>query len=213
VIAFRPDEISVRRAQRSQIAELSELLAGSFAQDPQLSWLLEGATTRERRLAKFFSIYLHDALSYGALDVATESSTNMFLGAAAWMPPGKRFASLFRQLVCIPRFVSIFGRRLGAASELARKLSKVRPVEPHWYLAVLGVDVTSQGRGVGASLVRAGLRRADDAGCGAYLETNKESNVLIYEHLGFQRTEVVDYSSGCPSTTTMWRPSVAQHNE
>ena len=63
------------------------------------------------------------------------------------MPPGKRFASLGRQLICIPSFVAIFGRRLGAASELARLLSKVHPVEPHWYLAVLGVDDSCQGRG------------------------------------------------------------------
>jgi ribosomal protein S18 acetylase RimI-like enzyme len=213
VAPFPSGAVSVRPGERRDIAGLSELLARSFAQDPQLSWLLDGRTGRERRLAKFFSIYLYDAVTSGALDVATSTSTNTLLGAAAWMPPGKRFASLGRQLICIPSFVAIFGRRLGAASELARLLSKVHPVEPHWYLAVLGVDDSCQGRGVGASLVRHGLRRADEGGYAAYLETNKESNVLIYEHLGFARARVVDYSSGCPSTTTMWRASVTKGSE
>jgi GNAT superfamily N-acetyltransferase len=56
----------------------------------------------------------------------------------------------------------------------------------HWYLAILGVHPSMQGRGVGSSLVRPILKRADADGLHCYLETAQPKNVPLYEHLGFK---------------------------
>jgi len=57
--------------------------------------------------------------------------------------------------------------------------------EPHWYLWTLGVEPACQGKGIGGTLLRAGLARADTAQMPCYLETMKSENVALYEHFGF----------------------------
>lgn len=68
---------------------------------------------------------------------------------------------------------------------------KAHMQEPHWYLATLGVDPTSQGQGQGTLLVREGLDRADSDGVEAYLETETEANVRFYERFGFGVVEEI----------------------
>ena len=64
-------------------------------------------------------------------------------------------------------------------------LDAFHPVEPHWYLGVLGVDRFAQNRGVGAALLSRWLAGVDRDGMPAYLETDSERNVRFYERAGF----------------------------
>jgi GNAT superfamily N-acetyltransferase len=64
-------------------------------------------------------------------------------------------------------------------------LDALHPVEPHWYLGVLGVDGFAQSRGVGAALLSRWLAGVDRDGMPAYLETDSEGNVRFYERAGF----------------------------
>jgi len=98
------------------------------------------------------------------------------------------------------------------ALRLLGEVDSLHPKEPHWYLTVIGVHSARQGRGVGALLLRAGLARADEQCQPVYLETNKEKNVEIYAHMGFERTNIVEFSNGCPSSTTMWRTGASINN-
>jgi GNAT superfamily N-acetyltransferase len=77
---------------------------------------------------------------------------------------------------------------------------------PHWYLAFIGVDPVRQGHGVGAALLRSRLRRCDQEGLPAYLESSKPENVPLYQHFGFHVTGTLDLPKGAPVVTTMWRP-------
>ena len=86
--------------------------------------------------------------------------------ADAWSPPGA------------------LDDRAGAALLRSWRRSK-HPHEPHWYLAVLGVD--SWPRGFGAAPDGAGARNAATVtGPPAYLETDTEQNVALYERHGFR---------------------------
>ena len=49
------------------------------------------------------------------------------------------------------------------------------PREPHWYLALLGVDPALQGRGFGPHLMQPVLDRCDSDRLPAYLETDTEA--------------------------------------
>ena len=58
--------------------------------------------------------------------------------------------------------------------------------EDVWYLDVLGVDPSKQGKGIGSALIRFGLERAARDGADAFLETAVEANVAYYERFGFR---------------------------
>ena len=54
------------------------------------------------------------------------------------------------------------------------------------YLLVIGVAPRFQGQGFAGKLVRALIDKSERAGVPIYLETETESNVRMYEHLGFE---------------------------
>jgi ribosomal protein S18 acetylase RimI-like enzyme len=65
-------------------------------------------------------------------------------------------------------------------------LDRLHPLEPHWYLATLGVHPEWQGRGIGRELLAALLRRSDAEHGECYLETDREQNLPFYEAAGFR---------------------------
>jgi ribosomal protein S18 acetylase RimI-like enzyme len=62
----------------------------------------------------------------------------------------------------------------------------VHPLEPHWYLATLGIDPRAQGNGLGSALLAALLRRADADRLPCWLETDRAGNLPFYERAGFR---------------------------
>lgn len=44
---------------------------------------------------------------------------------------------------------------------VGEQMGTYHPQEPHWYLAVLGVDVSRQGKGLGSLLMKHTLARVD----------------------------------------------------
>ncbi len=104
-------------------------------------------------------------------------------------------------------YLRAFGRRLVIVSQYQSVAVRVHPREqPHWYLAFIGVDPVRQGYGVGAALLRSRLRRCDEEGLPAYLESSKLENVPIYQHFGFHVTGTLGLPEGAPVVSTMWRP-------
>lgn len=69
-----------------------------------------------------------------------------------------------------------------------RQLSHLRPSEPHWYLAFVGVEPTHQGKGLGAAILAPALALADDQQRLCYLETPFPRTHSFYRRLGFEMT-------------------------
>ncbi len=66
---------------------------------------------------------------------------------------------------------------------------------------VIGVAPVSQGQGYASKLLKPMLARLDEEGLPCYLETQKEKNVTLYQHFGFNVVEEFTF----PSTTlTTW---------
>ncbi len=63
---------------------------------------------------------------------------------------------------------------------------EVHPVEPHWYLSLLGVDPSHQGHGVGLGLLEYWLAAVEGDHLPSYLETDREENVAFYQRVGFE---------------------------
>jgi ribosomal protein S18 acetylase RimI-like enzyme len=55
-----------------------------------------------------------------------------------------------------------------------------------WYLYNLSIRKDAQGKGIASKLMRPMLQFCDDERMVVYLETNKESNVGLYQHYGFE---------------------------
>jgi ribosomal protein S18 acetylase RimI-like enzyme len=75
--------------------------------------------------------------------------------------------------------------RLLTYENYAMNLKKEFTDHYDWYLYNLSVKRDAQGKGIAGKLMRPMLRFCDDERMVAYLETNKESNVGLYRHYGF----------------------------
>jgi ribosomal protein S18 acetylase RimI-like enzyme len=80
--------------------------------------------------------------------------------------------------------------KLPVLGEVGERMAAYHPEEPHWYLAMIGVDPAQQGRGYGSAILKESLRRCDEEGVIAYLESSNPKNVPLYERFGF---EVLDF--------------------
>lgn len=59
----------------------------------------------------------------------------------------------------------------------------------HWHVDPLGVSPERQGQGIGSKLLRYFCNLVDKNKDAAYLETDSESNVRLYERFGFKVIE------------------------
>ncbi len=80
----------------------------------------------------------------------------------------------------------------GQGWRVARRWTRVfealrerHPSGPHWTLGTLGVAPGLQGAGIGSALLAHWLAEVDRDGCPAYLETDLERNLPLYERAGF----------------------------
>lgn len=93
-------------------------------------------------------------------------------------------------------------------SQVFHTLEGSHPFLPHWYLAMLGVDLDTQRRGLGGFLLASWLDLVDQEGGEAYLETDTEEGVEFYRRRGFQVIRELNFFD-----TAVWcmlRPSTAQ---
>ena len=96
-------------------------------------------------------------------------------------------------------------RVLGRWARVYRALEVAHPLEPHWYLAVLGVAPERQRSGNGAALLRAFVEKVDAGGEPSYLETDRHENIAFYAREGYEvkrEVTVLDVPVWC-----MWRPA------
>jgi GNAT superfamily N-acetyltransferase len=188
----------------SQRGEAIATTSRAFWPDPLFGFFARDPGQEHRVLPLFLGALLRDAFRFGEVWGAIED--NRVLGSASWLPPGATPRSRSREVriyaACARALLTGRNRRSGIA--LLDAVEKRHPTQPHWYLALLGVDPTRQGHGLGRALLNPVLTRCDETLESAYLETQKPENLPFYERFGF---EVIDEVSvpGSPSVWLMWR--------
>ena len=172
---------AVRSAHAADLRPLSLVLARAFRDDPVHRWLLPGEFDWALASDGFFTMVMRDMLRHDSV-----FTTEAFEGAALWVPPYPQPASLGARLAMALRWYAVLGGRAGEVGEQLARIERAHPLEPHWYLAVLGTDPRHQGRGVGSALLAPILERCDAEHVPAYLESSKRTNVPFYERHGFR---------------------------
>jgi GNAT superfamily N-acetyltransferase len=190
----RTPALSPRKAAAADLPAVIETLALAFHDDPVFEWWIGDDSRRGELLPSFFEPIAKSYLAYDETYTVDEG-----VATAVWGPPG---AEEDEQLPAV----------LGeAAEEHAERLFEVfelmeekHPMEPHYYLFLLGTRPGWQGRGLGSSLMASVLERADRDQMPAYLEATSERNKQLYLRHGFEVIGQIHLPDG-PTMWPMWR--------
>jgi ribosomal protein S18 acetylase RimI-like enzyme len=184
------------RLTKSEIKPASKTLALAFRHEPIFAYVIPDLHDREKISSHLFEMSLRYCISYGEV-YATSPSLK---GVALWLPSEKAEMTLWRIIRTSGLY---FLKDVFLASKSQRKiysrvmsffdytssLHKRYAPFSHWYLMFIGVDPKFQGKGYGSRLLKAMLAGLDKEHLPCYLENGDESNVPIYEHLGFKVLE------------------------
>jgi GNAT superfamily N-acetyltransferase len=180
----------------SDAAAISDVLTAAFWDDPVFRWAIPDDGARRAALPPLFEVFADGFIPLGAT-----WTTRGRTGAALWAPPGTE-----ANLSGLEPWIATgeWPRML----EVMELLESTHPHEPCWYLNLLAVRPSAQGRGIGGALLQRVLSRADADGVPAYLEATSPDNRRLYERFGFEATAELR-TSDCPPLWAMWRRPVS----
>jgi ribosomal protein S18 acetylase RimI-like enzyme len=190
------------RLEKSQVKPASEVLARAFANDPELIRFVTEPLRRAELLRSMFRMVLFHAILNGEVYAVSPRLE----GIAIWLPSGApdiSFWTMLRSggLTLLFRGGWEFMQKMKQDEDFAGELRRRLAPDPHWYLAVLGVDPKFQGKGYASRLLKPMLARLEEEKIPGYLETTVEEYVSMYQHFGF---EVIKEAVLPGSGTKMW---------
>jgi ribosomal protein S18 acetylase RimI-like enzyme len=177
-------------------------LAGAFASDPVMRWLIGSRADTRARLRILFENSLAREVAKPTHIVDVEDSGRavaLWHEVDDWKSPD---APVLRVLRSVFR---IFRWRLPQAVRLISMIEAAHPEEPHRHLGFIGVDPAHQGSGFGGALLTSMTNECDDAGISAYLESSNPANDALYHRFGFESRGHIPLPKGAPPITAMWR--------
>jgi GNAT superfamily N-acetyltransferase len=177
------DRVVPQLATDADLDPLVVTLASAFESDPMIRWPMPDATAEQ--LQALFRAILAPYIDLGVAWTVGGVTGDVVAGGAAWLPPAEaeRFIAIEAGTrAAIYRLTSDEGARYAAFWDW---IESHIPAEPCWVLDLVGVHPDRQGQGLGRALIEHGLVRSRLAGQPAFLETGVESNVALYESLGF----------------------------
>ena len=170
--------IDVRVAEASEGDAVLDTLMLAFSADPCLRYLLATPDAFFKGFRPFATGMGGAALAEGTAWLADDGAA-----AALWLPPGVT-SDRDAMLAVIGELAR--EEKLPVLGEVGETMAAYHPEAPHWYLAMIGVDPARQGRGYGSAILKESLRRCDEDGVMAYLESSNPKNVPLYERYGFE---------------------------
>ena len=172
--------------QKKDLDRLAEIAADAYQDYPLHNWLTKGKY--DKKASKLIMQITLKSMTEDAIIYADSEEMN---GFAVWLPFGftgsKTFPFLFNGglKLIFHSGLGIIGRLL-TYENYAMNLKKEFTDNYDWYLYNLSIKKDSQGKGIASKLMRPMLQFCDDEKMVAYLETNKDKNVTLYQHYGFE---------------------------
>lgn len=185
--------------QKKDLDRLAEVAADAYKDYPLHNWFTKGKY--DEKASKLLMQITLKTMTQDAIIYADSEEMN---GFAAWIPfgfTGNKAIPFLKSGGLKLILHSGFGiiNRLSAYEKYAMSLKKEFTEHYDWYLFNLSVKKDAQGKGIASKLLRPMLTFCDEEKMVAYLETNKEKNVSLYNHYGFElkKEELI------PKTTVM----------
>jgi hypothetical protein len=198
---------TVERMQPHEQTAVIAALARAFYDDPLFGFFAPNLVRQTKMAMAFMGAGVKDAAPFGETYVA--HADGKVAGAAVWLPPGTYPRGVRRDVKQYLRSAPTFaycGRRVGRALALLSAVDKAHHElqEPHYYLAILGTDPRFQRSGAGTAALAPVLDGCDTQGLPAYLETQKEENLVYYARHRFDVVQKIEVR-GCPPIWTLRR--------
>ena len=175
---------------------LAEVAADAYRDYPLHNWLTGGVYDPVAS-----KLIMQISLKTMMQDAVIYADSEEINGFAAWLPFGFTGSKTLPFLcngglkLILHAGLGIIGRLLTYES-YAMNLKKTFTDNYDWYLYNLSIKKDAQGKGLASKLMRPMLQFCDDERMVAYLETNKQTNVPLYQHYGFElmREELIPKS-------------------
>jgi ribosomal protein S18 acetylase RimI-like enzyme len=170
-------DVRSARSESEQQAVLA-VITLAFSTDPMARWTFPDPATYLRVWPQVARAFGGNAFAHGAAHLAASEAA-----AAMWLPPGvhpdsERLKALVAEHAP--------GEQQADLERVSARMETHHPSEPCWYLPLIGVDPSCQGRGYGSTLLRYALEQCDRDGMPAYLESSNPRNIPLYQRHGFE---------------------------
>src|ERR1700754_1145827 len=178
-----------------QASTINTIVLG-FAADPMARWVWPDSSEYLRIMPQFVMAFGGRAFDHGTAYI-TEGTR----AAALWLPPGVEPDEAAMEAIMAQAMRPEIAEDIGA---VLQGMADHHPHEPHWYLPLIAADPNWIGQGLGTLLMKHALRRCDEKGIAAYLESSNPRNISLYERHGFRVVGKIQHGSS-PTMTPMLR--------
>jgi ribosomal protein S18 acetylase RimI-like enzyme len=171
--------------KEKDLDRLADIAADAYQDYPLHNWFTGGKYDK-----KASKLIMQISLKTMTEDAVIYADSEELNGFAVWLPFGFTGSKTLPFLLngglrlILHAGPGIIGRLL-TYETYAMNLKKDFTAHYDWYLYNLSIKKAAQGKGLASKLLRPMLQFCDDERMISYLETNKESNVGLYQHYGF----------------------------
>ncbi|MEX0272250.1 GNAT family N-acetyltransferase [Leptolyngbyaceae cyanobacterium UHCC 1019] len=187
---LEPITATIKTVISSDEANVIAMQVLTFCTDPMMRWMYPEPHQYLTHFPQFIRTFGGKAFEHN-----TAYYIDGYMGAALWFPPGVEpdidpLVALFQN--------SVANQEQAALFTILEQMGHYHPTQPHWYLSILGVEPTQQGKGYGSALMQHVLTQCDRAYLPAYLESSKPSNIPFYERHGFELLGTIQAGTSPP---------------
>jgi GNAT superfamily N-acetyltransferase len=176
----------------------------AFSTDPMARWTFPEPATYLRIWPEVVRAFGDKGFAHGAAHLAAGGAA-----AAMWLPPDLH-PNMERLTGLIERHAP--AERHADLERLFAQMETYHPDEPCWYLPLIGVDPSCQGRGYGSALLRYALEQCDRDGTPAYLESSNPRNIPLYQRHGFETLGKIQAGTSPTAVPMLRRPGGLSHD-
>jgi ribosomal protein S18 acetylase RimI-like enzyme len=171
--------------KENDLDRLADVATDAYLDYPLHNWFTKGQYDKTAS-----KLIMQISLKTMIKDAVIYADSEELNGFAVWIPQGftgsKAVPFLLNGGLGLFLHAGIgFFLRLLAYENYSMGLKKEFTDHFDWYLFNLSIKKEAQGKGIASKLMRPMLQFCDDEKMVAYLETNKECNVGLYKHYGF----------------------------
>lgn len=174
---------------KKELKQLAKIAADAYKNYPLHNWFCNGKYN-EKISYKIMLVSLRTMYKDGVI-YADSPNLN---GFCIWLPFG--FTGSKTLPFLFSGGISVFFRggikivkKLITFENFAMKLKQKYTDNMDWYLYNLSIKTEAQGKGIASKLIKPMLAFCDLEQMVCYLETNKEKNLSLYKHYGFELME------------------------